>query len=153
MLCIIEALLYRASGACQQEENGRTLTCFVNGLPIISNWQTVRSANKHFLLFYLYSSILSIHDEHLISFSHGHSLYIYATVAIMDATPWSDDMNPLSRPLTPYCVADLTLMYFSSTLQPWGNPASWAHIGRVQLISIWQQHSKKDLCDSKNSLL
>ena len=38
---VIVALLYRASGVCQQEEIGKTCTYFANGLPITSNWQTV----------------------------------------------------------------------------------------------------------------
>ena len=38
---VIVALLYRATGVCQQEDFGITFTNFVNGLPIISNWQTV----------------------------------------------------------------------------------------------------------------
>ena len=38
---VIVALLYRASGVCQQEEIGKTFTYFANGLPITSNWQTV----------------------------------------------------------------------------------------------------------------
>ena len=38
---VIVALLYRASGVCQQEEIGKTFTYFMNGLPITSNWQTV----------------------------------------------------------------------------------------------------------------
>ena len=38
---VIVALLYRASGVCQQEEIVKTITYFANGLPINSNWQTV----------------------------------------------------------------------------------------------------------------
>ena len=38
---VIVALLYRAIGVCQQEEIGRPFTYFVNGLPIISYWQTI----------------------------------------------------------------------------------------------------------------
>ena len=38
---VIVALLYRASGVCQQEEIVKTITYFANGLPITSNWQTV----------------------------------------------------------------------------------------------------------------
>ena len=38
---VIVAFLYRASGVYQQEEICRTVTYFVNSLPIISNWQTV----------------------------------------------------------------------------------------------------------------
>ena len=38
---VIVALLSRATPVCQQEAFGITFTNFVNGLPIISYWQTV----------------------------------------------------------------------------------------------------------------
>ena len=38
---VIVALLYRASGVCQQEEIVKTNTYLANGLPITPNWQTI----------------------------------------------------------------------------------------------------------------
>ena len=91
--CRNSCSMYGAPGVCQTEEIGRLFTYFVNGLPIISYWQTIQSANNLLLTDHNGLPITPIFPLNCIDFSFSNIFDLCFTCMILSIFVYINYLN------------------------------------------------------------